>query len=171
VSRAGRGKARGLALGFLRLGGAEVSRVKADRRPSAQAMRSSLEAGGAARMLRGSRPEVSGGVGRHHDLSGCGAGQELIQCLRGGLPAQGLAGPGVQLGSDRVQVFADVPGQGHALGEILAQQPVAAALPWRVRIAEVDIQVRSQSDLRMAGHLAAQIPGQRPAELRGQRAQ
>ena len=105
-------------------------------------MRSSLEAAGAAPYHARHPPAMSGGVGRHHDLSGCGAGQELIQRLRGGLPPQGLAGPGVELGGHFFQVLPAVHGKVGALGEVLAQQPVgvlvAAALPGRVRVAEVD---------------------------------
>ncbi len=54
--------------------------------------------------------------------SGGRAGQELIQRLRGGLPAQGLAGPGIQLIGDRGQVLPAVHGQAGALGEVLAQR-------------------------------------------------
>ena len=59
-------------------------------------------------MLRATRTGVSGGVSRlcfalayPGARSGGGAIQELMQCLRGGLLPEGLAGPGVQLVSDR----------------------------------------------------------------------
>ena len=94
--------------------------------------------------------------------------QDLGQRLGRGLPAQRLAGPAVQLVRDRGQVRRAVPGQGGALGEVLAQQPVgvlvAAPLPGRVRVAEVDLAVRGHRDLRVRAHLPALVPGQRPAQ-------
>ena len=73
---------------------------------------------------------MSGGVSR---LLCSGGGQVFVQRLGGGLPVQGLAGPGVQLISDVLQVLPAVHRQVGALGEVLAQQPVGvlvgAALP------------------------------------------
>src|SRR5215472_2372379 len=146
--RAWRAAGRGPAAGCLPPRGRRGSGVKAGRRPSPQAMLCSLEAGGAGPYAARTRG-ISGGVSRllcgplpRPGRSGCGAGQDLIQRLRGGFPAQGLAGPGVELGGDGVQVLAAVHRQVRALGEVLAQQPVgvlvAAALPGRVGVAEVD---------------------------------
>src|ERR1700735_536193 len=149
----GQGRALGLAVVSCRSGAAEVSGVPAGPQGRRAAMRSSLEAGGAA-PYTARRP--SGGERRRQPpplcpplapgaWSGRRRGQELIQRLSRGLPAQGLARPGVQLISDRGQVLRAVHRQVRALGEVLAQQPVGvlvrAALPGRMRVAEVDVQV------------------------------
>jgi hypothetical protein len=76
VPCAGRGQALGLALVSCRPGAAEVSGVQAGPQGRRTAMRSSLEAGGAAPYYARHPPVMSGGVSRHHDLSGCGAGQD-----------------------------------------------------------------------------------------------
>ena len=103
------------------------------------AMRSSLDAGGPA-------PDASAAPGVAAAAQPPPSGrprQDLSQGLGRGFPAEGLAGPGVQLRRDRVQVLFAVHGQVGALGEVLAQQPVgvlvAAPLPGRMRIAEVDV--------------------------------
>src|SRR5579859_5265883 len=98
VACAGGGQAFGLALVPAARGAAEVSGVKAG--PQGRRRRrcgAALRPEGRPRMLRGTRRGMSGGVSRHGDWSGRG-GQDLVQRLGGGLPAQGLAGPGVQLG-------------------------------------------------------------------------
>ena len=60
-----------------------------------------------------------------------------------------------------------------ASGEVLAQQPVGVlvgpALPRALRIAEVDRQAGLDPQLGVLGHLGALVPGQRPAQLLGQR--
>src|SRR6266702_8213573 len=124
---------------FLPGGAAGVPGVKTRPQAAASAVRSSLEAGGAApydaRRLPGKAAAAK------PPPSGC-LSQDFLQCPGRGLPAEGLAGPGVQLGGDCLQVLAAVGRQVGALGEVLAQQPVgvlvAAALPGRVRVAEVD---------------------------------
>ena len=62
--------------------------------------------------------------------------------LRRGCASRGFAGSVVEFGGDVVEVLGAVHGQVGALGEVLAQQPVGvlvgAALPGRVRVAEVD---------------------------------
>src|SRR5271155_4882941 len=78
---------------------------------------------GRPRTLRGTRSGDERRPAGPAPLSGRG-GQELIQCLRGGLPAEGPAGPAVQLGGYLVQAFLAVSSQVRALGEVLAQQPV-----------------------------------------------
>src|SRR5215471_19280093 len=110
--------------------------------PSPQAMLAALRPEGRPGMLRGARAGVSGGAGRLLGASccagwsGCCLSQGLVQGLGGGFPAEGLAGPGVKLRGDRVQVLAAVGGEAGAFGEVLAQQAVgvlvAAALPGRV---------------------------------------
>ena len=60
-----------------------------------------------------------------------------------------------------------------ALGEVLAQQAVGvlvgAALPGAVRVGEVDGEAGVDAQLGVLGHLGALVPGQRPAQLLGQR--
>src|SRR6516225_2406539 len=103
---------------------------------------------GRPRTLRGTPPGNSGGEAATAWSWSAGgvAVQDLGQGLGRGLPAQRLAGPAVQLLRHRGQLARAVPGQGRALGEVLAQQPVgvlvAAPLPGRVRVAEVDLDVR-----------------------------
>jgi hypothetical protein len=129
VARGG-GQAAGLPPGFLPPRGRRGSGVKAGRRPSPQAMRSSLEAGGAAPYAARRPQQVSGGASRlplwagGPGWSGRLLGQNLVQGLRGRFPAQGLARPGVQLRGDRVQVLTAMGGQVGALRKVLAQQPV-----------------------------------------------
>src|ERR1022692_2313209 len=110
------------------------------------AARSGLEAGGAALLACA----VPWDERRRSRLRSGALGQYLAEGLGGGPPAEGLAGPGVELGGDGVQVSLAVPGQIGALGKVLAQQPigvlVAAALPRRVRAAEIDGQVSGQGD-------------------------
>jgi len=59
-----------------------------------------------------------------------------------------------------------------ALGEVLAQQPVGVfvgrSLPGRVRLAEEHRHAQHLGDLAVQRHFLALIPGQRPAQLRGQ---
>ena len=59
-----------------------------------------------------------------------------------------------------------------AFGEVLAEQPVGvlvgAALPWAVRITEVDLHARVDLQACMLGHLRPLIPSQRPSQLLGQ---
>jgi len=126
VSRAAGGRPLGLARGCCRSGAAEApgSRPAAGRRA---AMCSSLEAGGAAPYAARHPREVSGGA-QPPPSSGGVRGQHLVQRPGGGFPAQGLAGPAVQLGGDRLQPVPAVHGQVGALGEVLAQQPVSPNL-------------------------------------------
>src|ERR1700684_1211605 len=45
---------------------------------------------------------------------------------------------------------------------------LVAALPWAVRIAEIDSHARLDLEARLLGHLSSLIPSQRPAQLLGQ---
>ena len=68
-----------------------------------------------------------------------------------------------------------VSGEVGAFGEVLAEQAVGvlvgAALPGAVRVAEVDLdQPAVDPELGVLRHLRSLVPGQRPAELLGQRA-
>jgi hypothetical protein len=63
-----------------------------------------------------------------------------------------------------VQVLRSVP-----YGKVLAQQAIGvlitAALPWRVRICEVDLQSGLLLDALVVKHLVALVPGQRPPQI------
>src|ERR1700733_16057462 len=69
-------------------------------------------------------------------------GQEPIEFLAGGVPAEALAGPVVELVFDVLELGGGVRAEVGALGEVFAQQPVdvlvAAALPGCVRVGEED---------------------------------
>ena len=90
-----------------------------------------------------------------------------------GLPVEGLSGPAVECCGDRVEVASGVSGEVCAFGEVLAQQAVGvlvgAALPGAVGVTEVDVEVGIDSQLGVLGHLRALVPGQRAAQLLGQR--
>ena len=67
----------------------------------------------------------------------------LVECFSWGLPAEDLAGPGVERVSDRFDVLGGPDREVRALREVLAQQAVgiliAASLPRATWIAEVDL--------------------------------
>ena len=58
------------------------------------------------------------------------------------------------------------------LGKVLAQQAigilVSAALPWAMRVTEVDLQPRGDPQVRMLRHLRSLIPGEGLPNLFGQ---
>jgi hypothetical protein len=68
--------------------------------------------------------------------------QQDLHSFSWGVPVEGLAGAAVELGRDLIKFDLIELGQIGASWEVLAQQPVgvfvAAALPGRVRVAEVD---------------------------------
>jgi hypothetical protein len=74
----------------------------------------------------------------------------------------------VQLVFNREQVDWGVRAEVGALREVVAQQPVhvlvRAALPGRVRVAEVDRRAERAADLQVAGHFRALVPGDRPSQ-------
>ena len=90
--------------------------------------------------------------------------QQFVECLCWSLPSEGFAGAGVEFGGDVVEVFAGVHGQVGALGEVLAQQAVGvlvgAALPWAVRVGEVDLNAGVDRQLGVLGEFFAAVPGQ-----------
>ena len=73
---------------------------------------------------------------------------------------------------DGLEVGSTVPGQVGALWEVLSKQAVrvlvGAALPWAVRVAEVDLDAGVDAQLGVLGHLRSLVPGQRPPQLLGQ---
>src|SRR5688572_23871764 len=88
-------------------------------------------------------------------------------------PIQSLSRAVVQLPSYRIELGSSVNAQIGILGEVLAEQAVAvltaAALPRAVRIAEEDTDVGIDSEPHVIGHFFAPVPGERAAQLRGQR--
>ena len=77
---------------------------------------------------------------------------------------EGLAGPVVHQSSDLREIGSAVLGKVSSTGKELAEQPigvlVGAALPRRVRVAEVDLDAGVDLDLLVAGHLLAAVPGE-----------
>ena len=99
----------------------------------------------AARHLR----EMSGGVSRHRLRPAVRRRvrrQDRGHRLGRGLPAQRLAGPAVQLISDRGQVLQGcAPARERALGEVLAQQPVGVLVRCPAATANAGRRSRSRS--------------------------
>jgi len=83
---------------------------------------------------------------------------------------QAAAGHGVDSVFDGSQVVGGVGGEVGALADVVADEAVAVfvgrALPWRVRLGEVDIDAAPLGQRGVTGHLAASVPGQCPAQLR-----
>jgi hypothetical protein len=77
--------------------------------------------------------------------------------LCGGLVLQGLSGALVKLACDSAEFGLAKTRYISAFGKILAQKPVgvliAATLPWRLRIAKVDLDLCRCCELAMPGHL------------------
>src|SRR6476469_6534830 len=95
--------------------------------------------------------------------------QQLVKCLGGGSPDQGLARSGIKRRSHGREGVRAVHTQVSALREVLPQQPigilVGAALPRAVRIAEVDLHTSIDQQLRVLAHFRPLIPGQRSSQL------
>src|SRR6478736_4528126 len=84
-------------------------------------------------------------------------------------PLECLPRPAVHSCSDCSEV-ADAPaGEVGAFGKVLTQQAirvlVRAALPRRVRVAEIDLQSDVDLELNMLGKFGSLIPGQGPTQL------
>ncbi len=88
----------------------------------------------------------------------------------GFLNASRLRGRSPEFLSNPVEIFAAVHAEVGALRKVLAQQAVevfvGAALPGRVRVAEVDVDAGIDGDLFPVAHLRSLVPGQRhPAAI------
>jgi hypothetical protein len=124
----------GQAPGLAALGCPQGPQGSPGSRPAARRPRQRcaavLRLGGRARSMCGA---FAGYERRRQPPPSGRCGQGLAEGLGRGAPAEGLAGPGVQFGGDRLQVLTAVARQAGALGEVLAQQPVgvfvAAPLP------------------------------------------
>ena len=103
---------------------------------------------------------VAGSTGR------CNTG---VKSLCWGFKLQGLARPFVELTRHFVEMGLRVPRQVGALGKVLPQQTIGvlvrAALPWALRIAEVDVNVGRQRKSTMIRQFLAPVPGQRFIEF------
>src|SRR5215204_5282000 len=87
------------------------------------------------------------------------------------LVPEGLARPGVQPSSDRVQVGLAVDGEVCLPREVLTEQSVGvlvrAALPGASRVTEVHRDVGGDGEAAVVGELHAPVPGEARLELRG----
>src|SRR6266545_5952208 len=97
----------------------------------------------------------------------------LFQRLRRCSPAERLAGSTVEGGGYGVEVIGAVSREVGSPREVLAQQTVGvfagAALPGALRVAEIDLEAGVDAQLGVLGHLGALVPGERAAQLLGQR--
>src|SRR5271170_1487049 len=95
--------------------------------------------------------------------------EQVVKRLCGCIPIKRLAAPGVEGGRYGGNLLGAVRAEIGAFGEVLAQQPVGvlvgAALPWAVRIAEVDLHTRVDLDACVLSHLCSLVPSQRPTQL------
>ena len=101
-----------------------------------------------------------------------GLWKPLVKRLGGRFPVERLSGSGVEGRGHGGDLLGAVHAEIGAFRKVLSQQSVGvlvgAALPWALRIAEVDLHARIDLQAGVLGHLGPLIPGQRPAELLGQ---
>src|SRR5215467_12020585 len=101
-------------------------------------------------------------------------GEELSEGFAWGVVAQALAGPVVEFGGDGLELGGGPGGQVGAFGQVFAEQAVgvfvAAALPGRVGVGEVDLDAGLLGDALVLGQFFAAVPGEGPGEPWGQRA-
>src|SRR5664279_2071648 len=92
-----------------------------------------------------------------------------VKSLRWGFELQGLAWPFVELTRHFVQMGLRVHRQVGSLRKVLSQQTigvlVGTALPWALRITEVNVDIGRQRKSAMIRQLLATVPGQRFIEL------
>ena len=97
----------------------------------------------------------------------CGV-EQFEDSLAGFHEPEGLAWPVVEFGGDRVEVVLAVSGEVGAFGEVLPEQPVGvlvgAALPGRVRVAEVDLHIQCGRHTPVQGEFGSLVPCQRVAQ-------
>src|SRR3954453_22885693 len=95
--------------------------------------------------------------------------QQDLHLLNRRCPAKGFAWAAVELGGDRVERGLAVSGEVAAFGQVLAQETVcvfvAAALPRRGRVAEVDLHAGGGGEALVGCELLALVPGQRAHQL------
>ncbi len=107
-------------------------------------------------------------TGRRNMVS-FGVLEQRVQCLCRGSPAEGLTRTPVERSCNSFEVIKTVQAKIGALWRVLALQAIGvficAALPWAVRIAEVDRQISGDGQFSMTGHLGPLIPGQRAPKM------
>src|ERR1700758_2526320 len=93
----------------------------------------------------------------------------MIKRLCRRLPSKRLSGPCVEGGRHGRNVVGAMHAEIDAFWKILAQQSVGvlvgAALPWAVRIAEIDLDASVDLQACVLSHLSSLIPSQRPTQL------
>ena len=98
-------------------------------------------------------------------------GEEFSEGFAGGVVAEACAGPVVEFGGDGVELGGGPGGQVGAFGEVFAEQAVgvfvAAALPGRVGVGEVDRDAGGGGDPLVLGEFLAAVPGEGLGEPRG----
>src|SRR6516165_7589414 len=101
-------------------------------------------------------------------------GEQLSECFGGGVVAEAFAGPAVEFGGDVLKLGGGVGAQVGAFGEVFAEQAVdvfvAAALPGRVGVGEVDLDAGGGGDALVLGGFGAAVPGEGLGEPGRQRA-
>ena len=115
----------------------------------------------------------SAGVSLAVDRQAGGREQLFVEGLCWGFPSECLARAAVERGSDRGEVVGAVSGEVGSFREVLPQEAVgvlvAAALPRALRVTEIHLQASVDLQLSVPCHLGALVPGERPAQLSGQR--
>ena len=86
-----------------------------------------------------------------------------------GMVLQGFSGPLVKLACDSAEFGLAKTGYINAFREILSEKAVgvfiAAALPWRLRVAKVHVDLGRHGELAMPGHFRSTIPRQLAVEF------
>src|SRR6516165_4116401 len=115
-------------------------------------------------------------VGRSSSALGSGRVEgvdQLSEFLGGGPEAERLTGPAVELAGDLVELCLGYPREALAFREVLAKQTVGVlvgpALPGAAGIAEVHLDAGLDVEPPVLCHLLSLVPGQRAAQLDGQR--
>src|SRR6476659_9042222 len=98
--------------------------------------------------------------------------QPLVERFSRRFPAQRLSRSGIEGRRNGGDLIGAVDAEVGAFREVLTQQPigvlVSAALPWALRVAEVDLHARIDLETIMLGHFGSLVPSQRTAQFFGQ---
>src|SRR5215468_224831 len=108
-------------------------------------------------------------MGSVPDVAWRGRYKQLVKRLCRRFPSKRLSGPCVEGGRYGCNVVGAMHAKIGAFWKILAQQPVSvlvgAALPWAVRIAEIDLDASVDLQACVLSHLSSLIPSQRLTQL------
>ena len=103
------------------------------------------------------------------------AGQGLREHLQEGAPVVGSPGSGVQAVGDPIEFVLAEQAEVGALGQVLSHVAVGVrtgtALPWAVRVTEVNLHAGLRSQIEVARHLLALVVGEALAQRGGNRIQ